>query len=92
LSLSQISFKVTGKVQGVFFRDFAQRTAKEAGLTGWVRNASDGSVVGEIQGPADKVDTYEKGLHQGSRHSRVDGVEATEKDVDNTESSFQVKY
>lgn len=44
-------FRVTGKVQGVFFRKHAAAAATELGLAGWVANAPDGSVVGVAQGP-----------------------------------------
>ncbi|MBT3227750.1 MAG: acylphosphatase, partial [Candidatus Marinimicrobia bacterium] len=39
-------FRVSGKVQGVGFRFFVSSTAVQLGLTGWVKNHSDGSVVG----------------------------------------------
>lgn len=40
----QIAFKVDGEVQGVNFRSSAQKQAKSIGVTGWVSNASDGTV------------------------------------------------
>ena len=44
--LERFDFRVLGKVQGVFFRKNTQKTAKELGLNGWVRNEADGTVTG----------------------------------------------
>jgi acylphosphatase len=47
---------INGRVQGVGFRFYAQRKARELGLTGWVRNCRDGSVEAVIQGTQGAVD------------------------------------
>lgn len=44
----RVSFKVHGRVQGVFFRRFTQEKANRYGLTGWVKNMSDGKVVNSV--------------------------------------------
>jgi len=43
--------RIYGKVQGVFFRKYAQMTAQSLGLGGFVRNEPDGSVYAEVEGP-----------------------------------------
>ena len=48
---------ITGRVQGVGFRFYMQRKARELGLSGWVRNCRDGSVESVIQGEPGAVDT-----------------------------------
>lgn len=48
---------ITGRVQGVGFRFYMQRKARELELTGWVRNRSDGSVEAVIQGASAAVET-----------------------------------
>lgn len=48
---------ITGRVQGVGFRFYMQRKARELGLTGWVRNCRDGSVEAVIQGTSAAVET-----------------------------------
>ena len=46
---------VTGRVQGVFFRDSARQNAERLGLSGWVRNSPDGAVEAVFEGPSEKV-------------------------------------
>ena len=43
-----INFRVTGRVQGVGFRAYVQRSGQQLGLTGWVKNNADGSVSGTV--------------------------------------------
>jgi len=48
---------ITGRVQGVGYRFYAQKKARELGLTGWVRNRRDGSVEALLQGDSAAVET-----------------------------------
>jgi acylphosphatase len=65
---------VSGRVQGVFFRDTCRRIAEEHGVAGWVRNLPDGRVEAVFEGPADAVGYLVDWTHQGPRHARVDQV------------------
>jgi acylphosphatase len=65
---------VTGRVQGVGFRFFAERAARELGLRGWVRNLPDGSVETMVEGEEEAVAHYLARIARGPRSSRVDGV------------------
>ena len=47
---------VSGRVQGVGFRDALQREARRLGVTGWVRNRADGSVEAVLQGSPEAVE------------------------------------
>lgn len=53
--LYSLLFRIYGKVQGVFFRDFTVETARLHGLVGFVSNLNDGSVYGEVEGDAVQV-------------------------------------
>lgn len=66
---------VSGRVQMVMYRDFAQRKASGLKLSGWVKNLPDGTVRLVAEGPREKLDTYMKKLQKGSLLSRVDTVE-----------------
>lgn len=65
---------VTGKVQGVRFRDYVQNSAGELGLVGYVKNQSDGSVLVVAQGEPDGLKELVEYLHEGSLLAKVEGV------------------
>jgi len=62
---------VTGRVQGVGFRYFAVRAARDVGVVGWVRNLPDGSVETVAQGEPAAVDRYVEKLREGPPAGRV---------------------
>ena len=67
--------RVTGLVQGVFFRQSAADRARELGVTGWVRNCPDGSVEARLPGSADVVEAMIDWLRHGPPSARVERVE-----------------
>lgn len=71
-------FIVQGRVQGVGFRWFVDREARELGLQGWVRNNPDGCVEVLAVGTEEQIEVLRAKLRQGSRGSRVDSVDETE--------------
>ncbi|HXM78803.1 MAG TPA: acylphosphatase [Thermoanaerobaculia bacterium] len=62
---------VSGRVQGVGFRAFAQRAAREAGVRGWVRNLPDGSVETAVEGEEAAVGKYLERLRRGPLAGKV---------------------
>ena len=68
---------VHGRVQMVGFRAFVIRHAGDAGLSGTVRNLSDGTVEVVLEGPAGAVDRVVALLHQGPSHAHVGRVDVT---------------
>jgi acylphosphatase len=66
---------VSGRVQGVFFRDTCRRVAEENGVAGWVRNLPDGRVEAVFEGPADAVGRLVDWTRHGPRHARVDQID-----------------
>jgi len=69
---------VSGRVQGVGFRFFAQAKATELGLTGWARNLNDGRVEVYATGALDELSNLAAALHLGPRSSDVRSVEEKE--------------
>jgi len=69
---------VTGRVQGVFFRDWTVEQARALGLDGWVRNRADGSVEMVVAGASEMVEAMIARVRQGSPASRVDDVAVSE--------------
>ena len=65
---------VSGKVQGVWFRDSTRQEAIKLKVTGWVKNIPDGTVYLEAEGEENNLKSLERWLHIGSPHSCVDRV------------------
>ncbi|MEA3410945.1 MAG: acylphosphatase [Pseudomonadota bacterium] len=66
--------RVTGRVQGVFFRASTVDRARGLGLSGYARNLADGSVEIHACGRTDAVEALRAWLWEGPRHARVDAV------------------
>ncbi|WPB07411.1 uncharacterized protein RHO25_012072 [Cercospora beticola] len=84
-----ISFKVEGTVQGVNFRSFTAEKAQSLSVTGYVKNASDGTVVGEAQGSSSNLDKFVQHLNMGPRAAKVSKVDQKDIDTKDGESSFE---
>jgi acylphosphatase len=69
-------FLVSGKVQQVGYRDYAVRSARALGLTGWVRNLRDGRVEILAEGEPDALAEFSDACRQGPPLARVNQVEA----------------
>jgi len=73
---SSYRFLVTGRVQGVGFRQAAFDCARAMGVTGWVRNTADGRVEGVATHESERVlSEFRKWLHRGPPGSRVDELQ-----------------
>lgn len=83
---------IEGRVQGVFYRDSARRQARSLGLTGWVRNRSDGAVEAVVEGPGDHVGLFVDWCRRGPSAARVDRVQETEKAWTGEFDTFDVSY
>lgn len=68
-------FRVTGRVQGVYYRAWARGVANELGLRGTVRNRTDGSVEVQVMGTPGGVTDFEARLWEGPTSASVQGVE-----------------
>jgi acylphosphatase len=79
----------TGNVQGVGFRYRAKYAASEIGLTGWVKNEWDGSVVMEAQGTLEQIYRLIRTVSQGT-WVMVEHVERTNIPVEDHEYCFEI--
>jgi acylphosphatase len=72
--MKRLHFWVTGRVQGVFYRQSAREKAGQLGLSGWVRNLGDGRVEGVAEGGEAALEDWLAWLRQGPPAARVDDV------------------
>ena len=81
---------VTGKVQGVWFRDFVKRNAISLKLNGWVKNNHDGSVSAVVVGKKDIINKLIIQVKIGSPLSKVEDVEVKWYKFENKFNSFKI--
>lgn len=83
---------VRGQVQGVYFRAFTRDEAARLGVTGWVRNNSDGSVECFAQAPEDKIEAFIRFLHKGSPGASVEGLQVRDETPQPRLKGFEIRY
>ncbi|XP_017677335.1 PREDICTED: acylphosphatase-2 [Lepidothrix coronata] len=94
-ALKSVDYEVFGRVQGVCFRMYTEEEARKLGVVGWVKNTSQGTVTGQVQGPEDKVDAMKSWLSKvGSPSSRIDRTNfSNEKEISKLDfSGFSTRY
>lgn len=79
-----------GIVQGVGFRYTAQYAARSCGVTGWVKNKRDGSVVMEVQGTRRQIDEMIRILHSGP-YIQIDTMDVASLPLKDYESGFHIE-
>lgn len=83
-------YLISGMVQGVGYRAFAERSARRMGVTGWAKNLDDGRVEVHANGTAGQLDDFEAQLRQGPRWAQVHAVEVSEATV-SREAGFHIR-
>jgi acylphosphatase len=83
---------VNGKVQGVAFRAYAQESATELSVVGYVRNLPDGSVEVVAQGPSEVLKEFVEYLNEGSLMAEVETVAVEWRSVSKTFDEFSVLH
>lgn len=92
MEIKRLSIMVRGRVQGVGFRFSTREMARKNGLTGWVRNMSDGSVAIEAQGAQDLLDRFVKLVNDGPPLSAVRDLQVTEIPIISNENGFVILH
>jgi acylphosphatase len=83
-------YVISGMVQGVGYRAFAERSAHQIGVTGWARNRDDGRVEVHANGTVEQLDDFEARLRQGPRWAQVRAVDVSEAPV-SRETGFYIR-
>jgi acylphosphatase len=81
---------VSGRVQGVFYRDTCRRVASEAGVAGWASNLPDGRVEVVLEGDPDSVERVVSWCHEGTPYSIVASVEVSDENPEGA-SGFSIR-
>ena len=80
---------VSGRVQGVFFRDTLRERARAHGVSGWVTNRDDGAVEAVLEGEPEAVSRVVRFCETGPPRAAVDRVEVAEEEPEGL-SGFDV--
>jgi acylphosphatase len=84
-------YVITGRVQGVGYRFFAERVANQFGLAGYVRNLADGNVEAYAIGDEISLEEFRRHLEKGPLGARVSGVEESEAPVISRYKQFVIE-
>ena len=87
----RLRYQFYGRVQGVGFRFTIAHLADSLGLTGWVENEEDGSVLAEIQGDYDQINQCIRGLQKDS-YIRIDHYDMKNVPIKKGENRFDYRY
>ena len=89
--LARVHLVVSGRVQGVFFRQSALDEARRLGVSGWVRNLPSGEVEIVAEGRKSSLQTLALWAHRGPRSARISGVTEEWGDFRNEFDAFRVR-
>ncbi|HEX4915996.1 MAG TPA: acylphosphatase [Vicinamibacterales bacterium] len=84
-------FVISGRVQGVGFRYFAQDAARREGLHGYVRNNPDGTVEAVAEGESESLERFERAIRRGPSRSRVEQVMVDDVEPAPSATGFEVR-
>ena len=83
---------IEGRVQGVGYRNYAQRRGELAGLVGYVMNLKDGRVRARVEGPRAVIEEFVRALEKGPPLSRVESVTVRWLPPTNRFVGFDIRY
>ena len=89
--MKSVQIMVSGKVQGVFFRESTKRKANELGLAGYVENLDNGNVEVVAEGNGDKINSLIDFIKKNPGKSKVENIKITNKTTENFKT-FEIRY
>ena len=89
--LERAHVRISGQVQGVFFRDSTRQKAEELSLAGWVKNLRDGRVEAVFEGPPERVREMLRWCEEGPQQASVENVDTDIENPDGDLSGFEVR-
>ena len=90
--MARLHVWISGRVQGVFFRESTRHKADDLGINGWVRNLPDGRVEAVFEGPDDACELALAYVHKGPSSAQVDKVEVVRDEAEEGLSGFDVTW
>lgn len=87
--MKQLHIRIHGRVQGVFFRDFACKRADMYGVCGIAKNMPDGSLDIIVQGDDEAVDEFLQDMREGPAGAKVEKIDIDDMDVEDEFDDFQ---
>ena len=92
MSHQRVRLFVTGRVQGVFFRQSLKAKSIQNNIFGWVKNLQDGRVECLLEGNEKNISILVKWAHDGPANAIVESVEVHNEKFDNEFTKFDVLY
>lgn len=89
---ARVHIFVSGRVQGVFFRENTRKKTKELGITGWVRNLADGRLEAVFEGEKDKVEELVNWAKKGPMFAKVNGLESIPEEYQGEFNNFEIRH
>jgi acylphosphatase len=86
-----VKLLISGRVQGVYFRLFAQKKAKQLGIKGYAKNLVDGRVEIMAQADNSSIESFIKWSNKGPITARVDEVEVSEWPIEEQFTTFEIR-
>lgn len=81
--MKHIKIRITGKVQGVSFRETTKAIADQMGVRGMIKNEKDGSVYMEAEGDDTSLEVFQEWCNEGPDRAKIENVEVTSGELKN---------
>lgn len=81
--MKHIKIRITGKVQGVSFRETTKAIADQMGVRGMIKNEKDGTVYMEAEGDDTSLEVFQEWCNEGPDRAKIENVEVTSGELKN---------